>query len=42
MNRTLSKIGAGIVAAAVFLFAVCLLVDFSFGSYLGFCPSGTS
>lgn len=34
MNRTLSKIGAGIVAAAVFLFAVCLLVDFSFGSYL--------
>lgn len=34
MNRIIPKTGAGIVAAAVFLFAVCLLIDFSFGSYL--------
>lgn len=33
MNRLISKIGAGIVTAAVFLFAVCLITDFSFGSY---------
>ena len=34
MNRILAKTGAGIVAVTVFLFAVCLIVDFSFGSYL--------
>lgn len=34
MNRIIPRIGAGIVTAAVFLFAVCLLTDFSFGSYL--------
>ncbi len=34
MNRMIPRIGAGIVTAAVFLFAVCLLMDFSFGSYL--------
>lgn len=34
MNRLIPKVGAGIVAAAVFLFAVCLLADLSFGSYL--------
>lgn len=33
MNQIIPKIGAGIVAVAVFLFAVCLLIDFSFGSY---------
>lgn len=34
MNQMIPRIGAGIVTAAVFLFAVCLLADFSFGSYL--------
>ena len=34
MNRMIPKIGAGVVTAAVFLFAVCLLMDFSFGAYL--------
>lgn len=34
MNRMIPRIGAGIVTAAVFLFAVCLLMDFSFGAYL--------
>ena len=34
MNQMIPRIGAGMVTAAVFLFAVCLLVDFSFGSYL--------
>ncbi|MBR5109028.1 MAG: hypothetical protein IK099_02440 [Clostridia bacterium] len=33
MNRQLSKIGAALVAVTVFLFAVCMLIDFSFGSY---------
>ena len=33
MNRTIPKIGAAMVTITVFLFAVCLLVDFSFGSY---------
>ncbi len=33
MNRKISQIGAGIVTAAVFLFAVFLITDFSFGSY---------
>ncbi len=34
MNRTLSKIGAATVTVTVFLFAVFILADFSFGSYL--------
>ena len=34
MNRTISKIGAAVVTITVFLFAVCMLIDFSFGSYL--------
>ncbi len=34
MNRVISKIGSAIVTVTVFLFALCLLVDFPFGSYL--------
>lgn len=34
MNRQLSRIGAAIVAITVFLFALFLIVDFLFGSYL--------
>ena len=34
MNRIIPRIGAAIVAATVFLFAVCMIVDFPFGSYL--------
>ena len=33
MNRTIPRIGAAIVTITVFLFAVCMIVDFSFGSY---------
>ena len=33
MNRAIPKIGAAIVTITVFLFAVCMIVDFSFGSY---------
>jgi len=33
MNRQIPRIGAAIVCVTVFLFAVCLIVDFSFGSY---------
>ena len=33
MNRQISRIGAAIVSATVLLFAVFLIVDFSFGSY---------
>ena len=33
VNRTLPRVGAAIVSVTVFLFAVCLAVDFSFGSY---------
>ena len=33
MNRTIPKIGALIVTITVFLFAVCMIVDFPFGSY---------
>ncbi len=42
MNCKLSKIGAAIVTAAVFLFAVFLAVDFTFGSYFVcmFLPMG--
>ena len=34
MNRTLSMIGAAMVAVTVFLFAVFILCDFIFGSYI--------
>ena len=34
MNKRISRIGAAIVAATVFLFDVCMIVDFLFGSYL--------
>ena len=34
LNETVSRIGAAIVAVAVFLFALCLIIDFTFGSYL--------
>ena len=34
MNRTIPKIGAAVVVITVFLFAVCMIVDFPFGSYL--------
>ena len=34
MNRTVARAGAGIVSAAVFLFAVCLIAGFIFGAYL--------
>lgn len=34
MNRTIPKIGAAVVTITVFLFAVCMIVDFPFGSYL--------
>ena len=33
MNRVIPKIGAAIVTITVFLFAVCMIVDFPFGSY---------
>ena len=33
MNRQISRIGAAIVAVTVFLFALFLILDFSFGSY---------
>ena len=33
MNRIIPRIGAAIVTTTVFLFAVCMIVDFSFGSY---------
>ena len=34
LNKTVPKIGAAIVAVTVFLFAVCLIINFTFGSYL--------
>lgn len=34
MNRIIPKIGAAIVTITVFLFAVCMIVDFPFGSYI--------
>ena len=34
MNRLLSMIGAAVVTVTVFLFAVCILADYPFGSYL--------
>lgn len=33
MNRMIPRIGSAIVTAAVFLFAICLIVGFPFGSY---------
>ena len=33
MNRIIPKTGAAIVTAAVFLFAVCLIANYPFGSY---------
>ena len=33
MNRTIPQIGAAIVTITVFLFVVCMIADFSFGSY---------
>ena len=33
MNRRIPQIGAAVVAVTVFLFALCLIVDFTFGSY---------
>lgn len=33
MNRTIPKIGAAIVTITVILFALCMIVDFPFGSY---------
>lgn len=34
LNKSIPKIGAAIVAISVFLFAVCMTVDYPFGSYL--------
>jgi len=34
MNQLLAKIGAAVVTVTVFLFAVCILCGFNFGSYL--------
>ena len=34
MNQMIPKAGAGIATAAVFLFALCMVMDFSFGAYL--------
>ncbi len=34
LNRTIPRIGAAIVTVVVFLFAVFLITDFSFGSYI--------
>lgn len=33
MNQRIPRIGAVIVAAAVVLFAICMIVNFPFGSY---------
>lgn len=33
MNRIIPRIGSAIVTGAVFLFAVCLIVNFPFGAY---------
>ncbi len=42
MNQVLPRIGAAMVAVTVFLFAVCILLGFPFGSYLVcmFLPMG--
>ncbi len=33
-NRMIPRIGAAMVAVTVFLFALCLIIDFTFGSYI--------
>ncbi len=33
MNETVARIGAAVVTVTVFLFALCLIADYSFGSY---------
>lgn len=33
MNRTIARIGAMIVTISVLLFAICMLIQFDFGSY---------
>ena len=33
MNKILPRIGAAIVTITIFLFAIFLIIDFSFGSY---------
>ena len=42
MNRQISRIGAATVAVTVFLFALCLITGFTFGSYVVcmFLPMG--
>ncbi len=42
MNRIVSRVGSATVSVTVLLFALCLLLDFSFGSYLVcmFLPMG--
>ena len=34
LNKTVPRIGAAVVSVAVFLFAVCLIINFTFGSYI--------
>lgn len=34
MNRIIPQIGAAVVTITVFLFAVCMIFDFTFGSYI--------
>ena len=34
MNRTIPRVGAAIVSLTVFAFALCMIFDFTFGSYL--------
>ena len=34
LNKSIPKIGSAIVVASVFLFALCMLFDYPFGSYL--------
>ena len=34
MNKLIPKIGSAIVTASVFLFSICMIVDYPFGSYL--------
>ena len=33
MNKTIARVGAAIVVVSVFLFAICMLISFDFGSY---------
>jgi hypothetical protein len=33
MNKRIAQVGAAVVTVTVFLFAVCLIADFTFGSY---------